>query len=48
MVSPNIYYPENVVPDNNKAPTLEGEYYTKIGGMWTLNMRSSHQNYMKY
>ena len=28
--------PTNVVPDNRRAPPLDGEHSTKIGGMWTL------------
>ena len=28
--------PNTVVPNNRRAPPLEGEHSTKIGGMWTL------------
>ena len=29
-------YPTTVVPTNRRDPPLEGGYYTKIVGMWTL------------
>ena len=35
MDSPKAQYPTTVVSSKNKAPPLEGEYYTKIGGMQT-------------
>ena len=28
--------PTTVVPDNRRAPPLDGGQYTKINGMWTL------------
>ena len=34
--SPNLLDPTTVVPDNRRAPTLDGVQSTKIGGMWTL------------
>ena len=36
MDSPNSQYPTTEVPDNNKAPPLEGGNYRKNNGMWTL------------
>ena len=41
--SNNSQDPTTAVPDNNKAPPLEGGHYMKIGGIWTVNheIRSS-------
>ena len=29
-------YPDTMVPDNKKAPTVQGRHSLKIGGMWIL------------
>ena len=34
--SPKAQDITTVVPDNKNSPQLEGEYSTKIGGMWSL------------
>ena len=34
--SPNNQDPTTLVPDNKKAPQLEGGHSTEIGGMWTI------------
>ena len=34
--SPKAQNPTNVIPENKKAPPLEGGNYTKICGPWTL------------
>ena len=40
MDSPKAQDPTNSVPAKNKAPPLEGEYYTKDGGMCTLKYKT--------
>ena len=37
--------PTTVVPNNNRAPPLEGVISTKIGGMWTLKHEISSPNF---
>ena len=32
----NPLYPITAVPDNRRAPPMDGRHYTKIGGMWNL------------
>ena len=39
--STKAQYPTTVVPANKKDLPLEGEHYTKIGGMWTLKYEIS-------
>ena len=34
--SPKTQYPTTMVPNNKRAPPLEGGHSTKISGMWTL------------
>ena len=37
MDSPKAQDPTNLVPDNNKAPPLEGRHSTNIVSIWNLN-----------
>ena len=47
MDSPKAWYPTNTILDNKKAPTLEGGYYKKIGGMWNIKHEISSPKFYK-
>ena len=45
--SPKPRYPNTVVPDNRRAPPLDGGHSIKIGGMWNLKHDISSPKFYK-